>query len=120
MTAALAQSLLRSLATLPLFGALIPGLRPASTEGDHGAIAGALAAAGAWFFRIDTRHIIREVFPVTTMARAALLGHDIRSFIDPLDPLNEHPRMARAFMALETLRYLVMPLQIVSRRLTPL
>ncbi|MBI3516448.1 MAG: response regulator [Proteobacteria bacterium] len=116
MTAALAQSLMRSLATLPLFGAVISGFRPASADGDRRAVAGALAAAGAWFFQIDARHIIREVFPITAVARAALLGRDIRSFIDPLDPLNEHPRMARAFLAREPFRDLVMPFELGSGR----
>ena len=116
MTAVFAQSLMRSLAAVPLFGALLPGYRSPSPDADDRAVAGALAVAGAWFFRVDARHVIREVFPVTVMARAALIGRDIRSFIDPLDPLNEHPRMARAFLAREPFRDLVIPFNLGNGR----
>jgi hypothetical protein len=112
MTIAFTQSLMRSLATLPLLAALLPQ----SPDEDRRAIAGALTAAGAWFFRIDVDHVVREVFPATAMTRAALLGRDIRSFVDPLDPLNEHPRIARAFQAREPFRDLVMPLELGGRR----
>ena len=78
----------------------------ASTDRDRLAVA--LGATGAWFFQIDAQRLIRDVYPVDESVKAALLGRDIRSFIDPLDPLNEHPRMVRAFRAREPFRDLLM------------
>lgn len=82
--------------------------RPQADD-DRQAVADALASAGAWYFEVDAERRIREVFPVPPAVRTALLGHDIRSFIDPLDPMSEHPRLARAFRGRAAFRDVVMP-----------
>src|SRR5262249_25805318 len=87
---------------------LLAVIRPARAA-DERAVAAALKAAGAWYYRVDANHVIREVFPVSATARAMMIGRDIRSFLDPLNPLNEHPRMARAFQAREPFRDLMLP-----------
>jgi hypothetical protein len=104
------------LAALPLLGPLFAALRPGRADSDAGDIAGALRAAGTWYYQIDDRHIIQEVFPVSAMVRAILIGRDIRSFVDPLGPLNEHPRMARAFQAREPFRDLILPFDLGKGR----
>ena len=98
MTGTIGLALKRSLAALPwLPPRLASTSATAAPHVDQADVAAALAAAGAWFFAVDAEHRIRDVFPLDAAIKAALIGQDIRSFIDPLDPLDEHPRMVRAF-----------------------
>ncbi len=109
MTELIGLSLRRSLAALPGLQTILhtEPRAPRAPAADD-AIAAALATAGAWFFQIDAERLIRDVFPVDRSVKAALVGRDIRSFIDPLDPLDEHPRMTRAFRDRTPFRDLLM------------
>jgi CheY-like chemotaxis protein len=85
------------------------GGRPNRPGARRDGLGAALASAGAWYFELDAERLIRDVFPVPPAVRAALIGRDIRSFIDPLDPMGEHPRLARAFRGRVPFRDVVMP-----------
>jgi hypothetical protein len=71
----------------------------------------ALAASGAWVYETDAHRILRRLSPITTPAGAALIGRDIRSLFDPLSPLGEHARIARAFETHQPFSDLLMPLE---------
>jgi hypothetical protein len=72
----------------------------------------ALAATGAWVYETDAERILRRLSPITTPAGAALIGRDIRSLFDPLSPLSEHARMARAIQARQPFTDLLMPIDL--------
>ncbi len=101
------DTLTRSIGGMPLLGRFIGRIAPRAV--DRNPVGAALAAASAWYFEVDADRIIRDVFPAPAAVRAALIGCDIRSFIDPLDPLSEHPRMARAFRGRAPFRDVLMP-----------
>ena len=90
-----------------------PRARRAADPTDDGSFAAmtadALAASGAWVYETDANRILRRLSPAPTPAVAALIGRDIRSLFDPLSPLGEHARIARAFEARERFGDLLMP-----------
>jgi CheY-like chemotaxis protein len=70
----------------------------------------ALAATGAWVYETDAARILRRLSPIATPASAALIGRDMRSLFDPLSPISEHARMARAIEARQPFTDLLMPI----------
>jgi CheY-like chemotaxis protein len=70
----------------------------------------ALAATGAWAYETDAARILRRLSPIATPAGAALIGRDMRSLFDPLSPISEHARMARAIEARQPFTDLLMPI----------
>jgi CheY-like chemotaxis protein len=87
------------------------GAKPADHAGSFSALmADALAATGAWVYETDADRILRRLSPILTPAGAALIGRDMRSLFDPLSPLSEHARMARAIQARQPFTDLLMPI----------
>jgi len=73
-------------------------------------MADALAATGAWVYETDADRILCRLSPIATPAGAALIGRDMRSLFDPLSPISEHARMARAIEARQPFTDLLMPI----------
>jgi hypothetical protein len=111
---ALRHRLNRSLAPLrALATAGLPRTRRAREAAHAGSFSilmtDALAATGAWAYETDVDRILRRLSPVLTPAGAALIGRDMRSLFDPLSPISEHARMARAIAARQPFTDLLMP-----------